>query len=148
MNITLDDAERALLRDLLTNFRASLTAESSRVQFAAEQIRSDLLRKLEAESSTSVDKTFRLLDLGTSHLPQEQMQRISEADTIVVEREYGALVWVGHDDPEEQDERLIESGFPDLVTVLQYARTLGNDIYWVQFDADAEINPNLPTWEW
>jgi len=94
------------------------------------------------------DRLFRLLDLSTAHLPQEQMQRIIEADTVVIEREYGALVWVAHSDPAEQDAALIESGFPDLVTVLRYAREIGEDVYWVQFDRDAEPNPNLPTWDW
>jgi len=94
-------------------------------------------------------RLFRVLDLSTAHLPQEQMDRIGQADTIVVDRpDIGALVWVQHDDPEEQDARLIEDGFAELVTVLRYARTLGEDVYWVQFDRDADRNDALPTWEW
>jgi len=94
-------------------------------------------------------RLFRVLDLSTAHLPQEQMQGIAEVDTVVLDRpEYGALVWVDHDDPDGQDAAVVESGFPDLVPVLKYARTFGGDLYWVQFDRDADSNDALPSWDW
>lgn len=85
----------------------------------------------------------KLLDLSTAHLPQEILENLpSLPATVAHATEYGAFLWV----PNDPDEGFVEMPPPEVLRVQLYARSLDCD--YVLFDVDAEIDPNLPTWEW
>lgn len=99
----------------------------------------------------------RYLDLSTGHLPQAEMVALRNArdseinpDQLparVIPHAYGAWVNVQIDDPHEQDNAFAEHGqLPNLLKVVQFARA--HDCTWVNFDRDAAIIDELPSWEW
>lgn len=62
-----------------------------------------------------------------------------------VELEYGWLMWVPSDP--DDSAALDADDIPLVILDVQlYARK--HDCDYVLFDPDAEIDPNLPTWEW
>lgn len=90
-----------------------------------------------------------VLELSTAHLPEEYGSELSNesldkqmylsADAL----ECGFLLWLPSD-PEDYYEG--EDIPPEIVRVMTYARSHGAQ--YVRFDRDAEIVPDLPTWEW
>jgi hypothetical protein len=93
----------------------------------------------------------KFLDLSTAHLTEEQRlfgdrdgDRASWGDAIVDVRDYGFLLWVP-DDPMESA-AVTEDGIPEnLLAVQLYARK--HDCDYVLFDADAEVDDDLPVFE-
>lgn len=99
----------------------------------------------------------KVLDLSTAHLPEHLFNSEVDGDganvdsyhwgTVVYPLEHGALLWVP-DDPGESAEAGTqgETTQADVLRVQVYARSLGCD--YVLFDADADEDPRLPTWNW
>lgn len=95
-----------------------------------------------------------LLELSTAHLPQHLGDQDSEtaldAQTGVVAHliEHGWLLWVPTDPQETADSYPDEKdAVPAEVLAIQlYARA--NHCDYVLFDRDADVDDNLPTWEW
>lgn len=85
------------------------------------------------------------VDLSTGHLPQGEMDSISEARPRVLEDEYGAWVNVLPGEFESDDDGEWDN-FPELLRVTRWARERG--ARWICFDRDADIVDGLPTWEW
>jgi hypothetical protein len=88
---------------------------------------------------------IHMLDLSTAHLPEQILNNLNGYDGVIAtEREYGALLHVPSDPAEtEQDYGTIPT---EVLAVQLYARRHGCD--YVLFDADAEIDDNLPSWDW
>ena len=88
----------------------------------------------------------RVLELSTAHVPAEVARALS-ADTIpgtiVFDKgDHGWLVLVDLDLAADHQE-----SYPaELLAVQRYA--WGHRCDWIMFDADAEADPELPTWEW
>lgn len=94
----------------------------------------------------------RYLDLSTCHLTQREVDTAESVFQLdgprVITHEYGLFVNVQHDDVEEHDEAMRAADFPNLLAVSRYARSLGEDVHWINFDADGETLPALPTHDW
>jgi hypothetical protein len=93
---------------------------------------------------------YQYLDLSTKHLPEYEMQQLSERadrvdgdvnDGIIADNfPYGTWVHVSYERPSDL------AGFVELPKVLAYARKTG--AAWVRFDRDGDVHDDLPTWEW
>lgn len=92
------------------------------------------------------------LDVCTSHVTEDDMQKLSgDGGVIHSPHEHGAWVWVPEEDHEEMSEYISEHvkplGFSDaFINLLRHARKQGCD--WINLDADADIEPELPTFDW
>ena len=91
----------------------------------------------------------RYLDLSTDHLTHTEMDDITAAPPVVIEHAHGA--WVNVQPAEHGDVPLADDpdwvDFPRLAAVLEYARTLGDDVHWINFDADGEHLDDLPVFD-
>jgi hypothetical protein len=87
----------------------------------------------------------RYLDLSTSHLT-----RIENRDGLprVIPHEYGAWVHASTitEDSDLEDHTALAKTRPNLAACIAKAREY--DCYWINFDADAEQDDSLPTFEW
>jgi hypothetical protein len=104
------------------------------------------------------------LDLSTAHLTQPEADELCglgptgqyvmddlEHSPRVVAHEYGAWVNVptllGQGGSwSEEDTEALESSRPNLAACITRARAL--DCTWINFDQDAERDPELPTFDW
>lgn len=97
------------------------------------------------------------LELSTGHVTKATAEWLDEqgelaardprvvgrwADIHMARHVYGWFVWVGQDPPEEVPEDLPV----DLEVCAAYARQQGCS--WLLFDADAELIPELPKFNW
>lgn len=87
------------------------------------------------------------LDLSTMHLSKDARDLLDE---LCVNASFGYFVWAPTDAPipgtdQPNDEARPEHWPPDLWRVMAYARANGCD--YILFDADAEIDPALPTFD-
>jgi hypothetical protein len=106
---------------------------------------------------------YHYLDLSTSHLTEEEANEVCgghcapfafgdlEHSPRVVDHEYGAWVNVptllGQGGSwSEEDTEALESSRPNLAACIACAREL--DCTWINFDQDAERDPELPTFDW
>ena len=84
-----------------------------------------------------------MLVLSTGHLPQQVMQVLENESaknshlTRNIAHEYGAIIYT--EEPREGTP-------PELITVIQYAKSVG--CLWINFDRDADTIDGLPTWSW
>jgi len=96
---------------------------------------------------------LKMLDLSTAHLPENVCQNLNDYPGVTADERsmYGWLGWV----PEDIDAHLAEYNdvrepeeLPpsELVTIWRYAQAHG--CKYVLLDRDANLNPDLPTWEW
>jgi len=96
----------------------------------------------------------RYLDLSTAHLTQREAcsaaERLARSGPRVIEHEYGLWVHVSQEDSEsfESDIQHLHADFPTLLAVIRYARALGADVFWINFDADGARCEHLPVHEW
>ena len=97
------------------------------------------------------------LDISTGHLPEQEMMLLNDATdseheptslpTRVVPHAYGAWVWVQFDDAHEQDAAFDDDGrLPNLLRMVRFARS--HQCHWINFDRDAVVVDELPSWEW
>ena len=81
-------------------------------------------------------------DCSTAHLSQGSREylreRAASSEEMIAATPYGWFVWIG-----EEGEQNTPS---DLAVVLDHARLAGAE--YVLSDADAEVSPALPTFEW
>lgn len=92
--------------------------------------------------------TYRYLDASTAHLTEREMKTITEAPPRVIEHEHGAWVYVGRDDLDDQVADGDWEGFPNLLAIVRHAASLGDDVFWINLDADAEEVEGLPSFDW
>jgi hypothetical protein len=86
------------------------------------------------------------LDLSTNNLPQEVFTELTSFDGVVAyPTTHGALLWVP-DDPQSSHDFADEPAPDEVLAVQLHARSLGCD--YVLFDGDAEVDPQLPSWQW
>lgn len=80
----------------------------------------------------------RILELSTAHLPYEVFKEVkrSGSDTYRASHYGGVIVYAVAN----------AHGQPELSRVLDFARQKG--CKWVNFDEDAPVVDELPTWEW
>lgn len=85
----------------------------------------------------------RILELSTAHLPEQILNQpggLNASDGVVgYEDEYGAWLWV-------PDSTWRHQGPPELERLWRYAREHSCD--YIRLDADADIDPQLPVYEW
>lgn len=102
-------------------------------------------------ATSAAPKTFTMLDLSTAHLPENLARSLdSVAGLIANERGFGWLLWV----PDNIDEHAAEYEAEDpehpipevVVTIWRYAAKHG--CQYVLLDRDADLNPDLPAYEW
>jgi hypothetical protein len=88
----------------------------------------------------------KMLDISTAHLPLDlrDTDGVWWGSAIKHETHYGFIVWVP-DDPEESAKAMNDPPHRTLVRLQAFARKHGCD--YIQFDADAEILSNLPTFD-
>ena len=79
----------------------------------------------------------KMLDLSTGHVSAETAARLDAGNFGYVKGEYGWIV---------PTLRLSNEVPDDLAKVMAYARDL--DCSWIMFDRDADIIPDLPTFDW
>jgi hypothetical protein len=99
---------------------------------------------------------YRYLDLSTAHLTEREANELSLAYSFgdldhsprVIPHDYGAWVNVPDLDGawDEQDTAALEKSRPNFAACIARARKLGCN--WINFDADAEQDSDLPTFEW
>lgn len=58
------------------------------------------------------------------------------------------LLWLGERGSQSVNNLLDSGDFPNLLAAIRYARSLGSDVYWINFDADADVVLDLPTYDW
>jgi hypothetical protein len=98
----------------------------------------------------------RYLDLSTSHLTEAEMVELSSAYSFgdldssprVIPHEYGAWVNVPaiDEDTDLKAHAALAVDRPNLAACIAKAREL--ECNWINFDADAEKDAALPTFEW
>jgi hypothetical protein len=99
---------------------------------------------------------YRYLDLSTSHLTEREAEELGfpfsfgdlDHSPRVVSHEYGAWVNVPEADGSWtlKDNAALHKTRPNLAACIARARVL--DCNWINFDADAEQDSDLPTFEW
>jgi hypothetical protein len=99
---------------------------------------------------------YRYLDLSTSHLSEREMQELLSPWALgdldhsprVIGHDYGSWVNVPALDGSwsEKDTAALERTRPNLAVCIARARAL--DCTWINFDADADAEPGLPTFDW
>lgn len=104
---------------------------------------------------------YRYLDFSTAHLTEREADELCGSGPTgvyvmgdldhsprVVTHEYGAWVHVPALDGAwgEEDQDALEKSRPNLAACLDRAREL--DCNWINFDQDAERDPDLPTFDW
>lgn len=92
-------------------------------------------------------KIFKMLDLSTAHLPAELCSNGLLNDVpgvlVIMDGRYGYLVYVPvTNDLWDDRERCPEP----VARILRYARD--HDCDYIYLDADGEVVPDLPCWEW
>ena len=97
---------------------------------------------------------LKYLDLSTSHLTMEECDELGDLDHSprVVSHDYCA--WVNVPDVESAPEwapggesaEVLRSSRPNLAACIDRARALG--CTWINFDQDADTDPELPTFDW
>lgn len=111
------------------------------------------------ESPAPVDEeprvpVYRYLDLSTSHLSQQEVNEVGTAPGRAIPHEYGAWVHVPSVAEEEFESDFVGAyadmweAYPNLLLAIRYARTLGDDVFWINFDADGDQVEALPTYSW
>lgn len=84
-----------------------------------------------------------MLVLSTGHLPEETVRKVSARELKIsrmIPHDYGFILYV----PEES-EGFHEEDEP-LENIIRVARQ--HNIVWLNFDRDAEVIDDLPTFEW
>lgn len=90
--------------------------------------------------------TRLILDLSTSHLPEQYGTNLNGAPGVIAHPTgYGDFMWVP-DDPDVSNEGGADDVPEEILAVQRFARAHNCD--YVLFDADAPIDPRLPTWDW
>lgn len=102
---------------------------------------------------------YRYLDLSTAHLTEREMNELSSPFSFgdldnsprVIVHEYGAWVNVPHHVEDggswtEEDTESLRTSRPNLLACIARAHDL--DCSWINFDADAAIETDLPTFDW
>lgn len=86
----------------------------------------------------------KFLDISTTHLPERLVRGCFEN---VIRHDYaeGFWLWVP-DDPQDSNDAMEAKVPPEILRLQLYAR--GLDCDWIRFDADADEDDNLPTWNW
>lgn len=86
----------------------------------------------------------KLMILSTAHVPKHVAERLDKMDEnhMVSGGSYCDVGWFmfAHD---EDPNGVID---PELMVVLDFVRSKG--CAYVLFDRDADVIPDLPTWEW
>lgn len=84
--------------------------------------------------------------MSTINLAQEVFTELTSFDGVVDDpTTHGALLWVP-DDPRSFHDFADEPAPDEVLAVQLRARSLGCD--YVLFDGDAEVHPQLPSWQW
>lgn len=103
--------------------------------------------------------THTYLDISTAHVTKEEMEAIEKIAAVPLalrhaiepleipvsaDTRYGAWLYVPDADPEEDAVR--REAYPNIQALIDLARQ--NDCIYINLDADGEIEPELPRFQW
>jgi hypothetical protein len=93
------------------------------------------------------DEIQKMLVISTSHMPEAiaRWQNMPDA-FVLIPHEYGWMLSTDTHVFDTAETGEVSGSEQALKDVCEYAKKL--DCQWVRFDADADENENLKTWEW
>ena len=91
-------------------------------------------------------QTYEVWAVSTSHIPQEDTNKLSDSRVACVEYPEGWWICVPPGPDDQLWEALREQLSPAFINLLALADDL--DIRWINLDADGAIYPWLPRYNW